>query len=72
MQITVTWITPREYSATIEERQLRDAVSRTSLEQEVSRLLDRMTGGQVLDDDAMLRLRRRARRPPVAAGRNRR
>jgi hypothetical protein len=56
MRITVTWITPREYSATIDERQLRDAVSGTSRDQEVSRLLDRVVGGQVLDDEAMLRL----------------
>ena len=56
MRMTVTWITPREYSATIDERQLRDAAGGASREQDVSRLLDRMAGGQVLDDDAMLRL----------------
>jgi hypothetical protein len=56
MQISVTWVTPREYSADIDTAELLGRVTGTAHEPEARRLLSQIEAGGTLDDDDMTQL----------------
>jgi len=56
MDICVTWVTPREYGASLDDAALLSRVAGTSTEHEVHQLLARLQASGTLDDPDMTRL----------------
>jgi hypothetical protein len=56
MDIYVTWVTPREYTASLDDAALLSRVAGTSAEHEVHQLLARLQASGKLDDPGMTRL----------------
>jgi hypothetical protein len=56
MDIYVTWITPREYTASLDDAALLSRVAGTCAEHEVRQLLARLQASGTLDDPGMTRL----------------
>lgn len=56
MDICVTWVTPREYGASLDDAALLSRVAGTSAEHEVHQLLARLQASGTLDDSDMTRL----------------
>ena len=56
MDIYVTWVTPREYTASLDDAALLSRVAGTSAEHEVHQLLARLQASGTLDDPDMTRL----------------
>jgi hypothetical protein len=56
MNIYVTWVTPREYTATLDDAALLSRVARTGAEHQVRQLLARLHADGTLDDPDITRL----------------
>ena len=56
MDIYVTWITPREYTASLDDAALLSRVAGTGAEHEARQLLARLQASGTLDDPDMTRL----------------
>lgn len=56
MDIFVTWITPREYTATLDDAALLSRVAGTAAEHQVRQLLAQLHASGTLDDADMTRL----------------
>ncbi len=56
MDMYVSWVTPREYSASLDDAALLGRVAGTGLEHQVRELLARLHASGTLDDSDMTRL----------------
>lgn len=56
MDIYVTWVTPREYTASLDDAALLRRVAGTGAEHQVRQLLAQLQASRTLDDSDMTRL----------------